>query len=1016
MNEEKVFCVINGVTITYDWVRKELEKLETPRETHLREFGEACERLKMKFKNEEWESTRKLIDIGAEGVCEWCNEENLMCEAYEDEIEGIKMFSSESNQVEQREIKLLMDTKGYTSKPSKDRVEQTYVDTDGTKKKLYETAMVSIRLTKNQISTNIIELIKAVENGKAFTVAAFKPGSDNKIHRTKECWESQDLLALDFDNGITPDEFLERSMILKLMPAFIYSSFSDSIECRKFRAVYVLKERLYDYRDANTCTLALMELFKECDKACKDLNRMYYGGKSIIYQDQSSRVDPYQIMDAYCYDVFINNNSSNYKRAIRRFCSKVALNLENGLPKKAVAKSASSISIYRGGDICDQCYFDYAVSEDVVAANCVVNNECLSNKVRYCVTNSESKRELMRNINLYEGQCMLWRLFLDGELYPFDDEFMHLCLNMLCIEGGEKAIKLAINEMPHASTEVKELYKSKIRYFKSRYNKPSRCLEYCPKFKEIRERVEIDGMGLKNMLVEKCKNNGKNIIDSFDNKKGSIRLLKEIESVSLDEAREEFGDLFQEILSNEDYETIHVIRGGSGLGKTEILKYISNYSNTVIAYPNHNLGKEISGRLSIPNALYMKDIDISDESVLGQYKYFLQIGYYKESYRVLEQYMNKLKAEYENKEDINIKDEIESIQQYINNLKEISITDRPILCTHSRLMHLNNKNIKTYIIDEDILPTICESIDLDLNKLMIIEQMALSVGATTIISSIRTLKSYVKQSIENTSVVVKVPTLHYDRSEVKKVIESNYRSLTDNILNVLSVRFIKCDDKGKVLGIIKNKLPEGKVIIMSATANEVVYKNIFKERRLVFHNMSHIQSKGKLLLHYGGYSRNYFNKNIDKVITTVKKEVKGINNVITFKKYKHHFEKAGFEVIATYGACSGIDAYRGQDLIVVGTPHCNDAYYKLMAALINEDVQIVSSAEYQNVQRNGFEFFINTYNAGTENSESEILREIQYYFIESELVQAIGRSRIVSNNATVHYFASYPIIGSELVS
>ena len=106
--------------------------------------------------------------------------------------------------------------------------------------------------------------------------------------------------------------------------------------------------------------------------------------------------------------------------------------------------------------------------------------------------------------------------------------------------------------------------------------------------------------------------------------------------------------------------------------------------------------------------------------------------------------------------------------------------------------------------------------------------------------------------------------------------------------------------------------------------------------------------------------------------------------------------------------------YNGQDLIVAGTPHCNDSYYKLMAALLKEDVQTISSYEYQNVKRNGFEFYINTFNIDTENSDAELLREIQYYYIETELVQAVGRARIISNDVTVHYFSCYPLIGSKL--
>lgn len=294
--------------------------------------------------------------------------------------------------------------------------------------------------------------------------------------------------------------------------------------------------------------------------------------------------------------------------------------------------------------------------------------------------------------------------------------------------------------------------------------------------------------------------------------------------------------------------------------------------------------------------------------------------------------------------------------------------------------------------------------------------MAMASDNNGLISALRVLKGCISSAIENISIVIKVPTSNYDKKEVIKFIAANASNLQENIIDMLNIKFITCDSKGNVVGIIKRKLPKGKIIIMSATDNEIIYKELFKDRNVVFHKISPIKPIGNLVLHYGGYSRSYFNKNIDKVIKKVRDQSKDIKNLITFKRYKHHFEKEGFNIIATYGACTGIDKYSGQDLIVAGTPHCNDSYYKLMAALIRPDAQVIVTPEYQNVKRNGFEFYINTFNAEFEDSDSELLREIQYYYIESELAQAVGRARLISNNATVHYFASYPLVGSKLAN
>ncbi|NEZ46255.1 hypothetical protein FDF74_03390 [Clostridium niameyense] len=570
---------------------------------------------------------------------------------------------------------------------------------------------------------------------------------------------------------------------------------------------------------------------------------------------------------------------------------------------------------------------------------------------------------------------------MNGEVYPFDDEFMHICLNILSIKGGEKVIRKAIDNMPMATDGIKKLYKQKIGYYKNRYLNVSGCQAYCPRYKCERKRIEMDGLELTKVLNDECNNEGYTMLDIIINRRGNIRKIEDTKLISIKEAREELNKVFNDALLDNDLASIHVIKADAGVGKTEAIKSIDNFNKTVIAYSNHKLGGEISERLSIEDAIYLKDIDITDKGILEECNYYLNIGYYKESHNILKRYMEMLLSkEYEHttNEELAI-EEANRINEFLSKLREFRITTKPILCTHSKMLNLNNKNVDTYVIDEDIVPTLCPTVKLNFHRILVLEQLAVASGNKLLISGLRVLKGCVTSAIENRSIGIKVPAIHYDKKEVVKFIGDNAGCLQENIIDMLSIKFITCDSRGNVVGIIKRNLP-----------------------------------KGKLVLHYGGYSRNYFNKNIDKVIKRVKDEAEEVKNIITFKKYKHHFEKEGFNVIATYGACSGIDRYNGQDLIVAGTPHCNDSYYKLMAALIRADAQVVATPEYQNVKRNGFEFYINTFNAELEDSDSELLREIQYYYIESELAQAVGRARLISNDATVHYFASYPLVGSKL--
>ena len=57
---------------------------------------------------------------------------------------------------------------------------------------------------------------------------------------------------------------------------------------------------------------------------------------------------------------------------------------------------------------------------------------------------------------------------------------------------------------------------------------------------------------------------------------------------------------------------------------------------------------------------------------------------------------------------------------------------------------------------------------------------------------------------------------------------------------------------------------------------------------------------------------------------------------------------------------------------------------------------------YQKIEYNGFKFKFNCY-------EDELLKNIQLSLIESDLIQAVGRSRTLRTNATVQVYSNFPL-------
>ena len=75
--------------------------------------------------------------------------------------------------------------------------------------------------------------------------------------------------------------------------------------------------------------------------------------------------------------------------------------------------------------------------------------------------------------------------------------------------------------------------------------------------------------------------------------------------------------------------------------------------------------------------------------------------------------------------------------------------------------------------------------------------------------------------------------------------------------------------------------------------------------------------------------------------------------------------------------------------------------YHLYAAILGKISKICLEMEFQKVEYNGFKFKFNCF-------EDEDLRNIQLSLIESDLIQAVGRARTLTN-ATVQLYSNFPL-------
>lgn len=191
-------------------------------------------------------------------------------------------------------VKAVFDTKAFSSKPAGNEV-----------------GAIINRMTIDKAKHyNLTEVRKKVLKG--YTIRPSICGAK------ENSWQAQQVFMIDIDNEakFTDDivlsdyvklvegkknivkflvgseqhksynDIIDHCKKINLIPNFIYLSFNHSeAEQHKFRLVFVLDKPITDVNLAKEMQLYLMDSIGDnvVDEKCKNLNRIYYGGKKIVY-------------------------------------------------------------------------------------------------------------------------------------------------------------------------------------------------------------------------------------------------------------------------------------------------------------------------------------------------------------------------------------------------------------------------------------------------------------------------------------------------------------------------------------------------------------------------------------------------------------------------------------------------------------------------------------------------------------------------------------------------------------
>ena len=124
------------------------------------------------------------------------------------------------------------------------------------------------------------------------------------------------------------------------------------------------------------------------------------------------------------------------------------------------------------------------------------------------------------------------------------------------------------------------------------------------------------------------------------------------------------------------------------------------------------------------------------------------------------------------------------------------------------------------------------------------------------------------------------------------------------------------------------------------------------------------------------------------------------DKVITFMK-----ENIGY---LHFGNTEGSNTLEGEDILIVGTPYHAEFLYKLVAFTVGIDFDENEEMTSQFVMHNGYRFWFTTF-------KDEDMRAINFWMIESELEQAVGRARLLRNKCKVKLFSNFPLCQAKMI-
>lgn len=501
--------------------------------------------------------------------------------------------------------------------------------------------------------------------------------------------------------------------------------------------------------------------------------------------------------------------------------------------------------------------------------------------------------------------CRLFREYESGEKGLDHDELFGLMTSLIGIETGSGLFLSTMKKYPELYDHL-EKWQFDVQYCIEKEYMPQRCDGFCPYSGECSH--------TKNILTTAHPHHIPMEPDPNYN----------VSYCSLEEAQDDVYEVIHDAYMQSDNH-IYIIKAQVGIGKSySYLRIMKEHPGErfLIAAPTNLLKNELYNKAKDMGA----DVCVTPslEEIKGEIpakvRKEIQWLYKRGQHRAVARYIKKV---LEN-------GDIPCLKEYMEQKERVRKSKGSLITTHRYMLTMDEERLSefgTIIVDEDIL-----------FKSIITNQGEITVSAlqklghdTSDLNLSTKIEDLLNQAEEKSC--IELDAFEYDIEEDagvgddKKSAPLDIASFCESrhfyVRRAANERNLKADT---VSFLKPSTLKDMKYIIVSATADEDIYRQFFGTGRVVFHECNQARYKGKLL-QYPDKTMSRSSIDDNKGIVDRLKERFNLSksHVITFKK-----EGIG---LLHFGNTEGSNVLEGQDILVVGTPYHTDFLYKLISLL-----------------------------------------------------------------------------------